>query len=250
MNDSKSITHKPGTKSIFDLRNLYERNHLNLEPGFQRDSVWKPRDRSFLIDTILRNYPLPAIFLYKREVKGELVYDVIDGKQRLESILMFTGAMRGRFNARALLPKAESEEIVNWPLLKRRGLQHLVMGYELPVIEVDGELGDIIKLFIRINSTGKALTGQEKRNAKYYNTPFLKEAARLAKRYERFFLESGIFSLDGLNRMKHVEFICELMLSINQRDVLNKKTALDRVMDGKSFDGRQLSKVSRMATTT
>ena len=68
MNDSKSITHKPGTKSIFDLRNLYERNHLNLEPGFQRDSVWKPRDRSFLIDTILRNYPLPAIFLYKREV--------------------------------------------------------------------------------------------------------------------------------------------------------------------------------------
>lgn len=63
MIDSKGITHKPGTKSILDLRNLYERNHLNLEPGFQRDSVWKPRDRAFLIDTILRNYPLPAIFL-------------------------------------------------------------------------------------------------------------------------------------------------------------------------------------------
>ncbi len=250
MSEPKVITHRPGTKSIFDLRNLYERNHLNLEPGFQRDSVWKPRDRALLIDTILRNYPLPAIFLYRREVKGELVYDVIDGKQRLESILMFTGAMRGRFSARALLPKTDMEEIVSWPLLKRRGLQHLVMGYELPVIEVDGELGDIIKLFIRINSTGKALTGQEKRNAKYYNTSFLKEAARLAKRYERYFLETGIFSPDGLSRMKHVEFMCELMLSINQNDVLNKKTALDRVMDGKSFDGRQLGKVSRMATTT
>ena len=50
--------------------------------------------------------------------------------------------------------------------------------------------------------------------------------------------------------MKHIEFMCELMLSINQGDVLNKKTALDRVMDGKSFDGRQLGKVSRMATST
>ena len=60
MTESKGITHKPGTKSILDLRNLYDHNHLNLEPGFQRDSVWKLRDRAFLIDTILRNYPLPA----------------------------------------------------------------------------------------------------------------------------------------------------------------------------------------------
>ena len=34
--------------------------------------------------------------------------------------------------------------------------------------------------------------------------------------------------------MKHVEFMCELMLSLAQGDVLNKKTALDRVMDVKS----------------
>src|ERR1700761_4832362 len=103
MTGSNSITHKPGTKSVLDLRSLYDHNHLNLEPGFQRDSVWKPRARLLLIDSILRNYSLPAICLYKREVKGDLVYDVIDGKQRLESILMFTGAMRGRFSARAHL---------------------------------------------------------------------------------------------------------------------------------------------------
>jgi hypothetical protein len=251
MGEVNNIRHKPATKSILDLASLYTNGHLNLEPGFQRQSVWKLTDRALLVDSILRNYPLPAIFLYKREDKGELIYDVIDGKQRLESIFMFTGAMRGgRFNAKAHLPGADVEESVNWTTLKRRGLHHLITGYELPVIEVDGEFGDIIKLFIRINSTGKALTSQEKRNAKYYNSPFLKEAARLANRFERYFVESKIFSQGQLSRMKHIEFMCELMLSLIQGDVLNKKTALDRVMDVKSFDGRQLKKASRMATTT
>ena len=245
-----NVTHKPGTKSILDLRSLYDQGHLNLEPGFQRQTVWKARDRALLIDSVLRNYPLPAIFLYKREEKGELIFDVIDGKQRLESIFMFTGAMRGRFSARAPLPGSDSDVLVSWTLLKRRGLQHYITGYEIPVIEVDGEFGDIVKLFIRINSTGKALTSQEKRHAKYYNSAFLKEAARLANRFERYFLENKIFSPGQLSRMKHVEFMCELMLSLARGDVLNKKTALDRVMDGKSFDGRQLGKASRMVTTT
>jgi uncharacterized protein with ParB-like and HNH nuclease domain len=97
------LTHKTTTKSVLDLANLYESDHLNLEPGFQRRSVWKERDRAKLIESILRNYPLPAIFLYRREEGGKLVYDVIDGKQRLESIFMFMGAMRGRYEARAQL---------------------------------------------------------------------------------------------------------------------------------------------------
>src|SRR6185369_4002787 len=109
------ITHKTTTKSILDLKNLFDLGHLNLDPGFQRQSVWTERDRAKLIDSILRNYPLPAIFLYKREQDGDLVFDVIDGKQRLESIFMFTGAMRGRFSARSHLPGADSVESVNWP---------------------------------------------------------------------------------------------------------------------------------------
>lgn len=247
---SNVIPHKTTTKSILDLKNLYAHGHLNLEPGFQRQSVWTERDRAKLIDSILRNYPLPAIVLYKREQDGDLVFDVIDGKQRLESIFMFTGAMRGRFSTRTHLPGADSVESVDWPLLKRKGLQPLVTGYELPVIEVDGEIGDIINVFVRINSTGKALTRQEQRHARYYNSPFLKEAARLANRFQGYFLDNGVFSPGQLSRMKHIELMCELMLSMVQGDVLNKKTALDRVMATTSFDGRQLGKASRMVTAT
>lgn len=81
------------------------------------------------------------------------------------------------------------------------------------MIEVDGEIGDIINVFVRINSTGKALTRQEQRHARYYNSPFLKEAARLANRFENYFVDNGIFSTGQLTRIKHVELICELMLS-------------------------------------
>ena len=211
MPSSAAITHKTSTKSILDIQNLYEHDHLNLEPGFQRQSVWTERDRANLIDSILRNYPLPAVFLYKREEEGQLVFDVIDGKQRLESIFMFMGLMRGKYRTRTQLPGAESVEWVDWNLLRRKGLQPRITGYEIPVIEVDGEMGDIINVFVKINSTGKALTRQEQRHARYYNSPFLKEAARLANRYENYFLENGIFSAGQVSRMKHVELMCELV---------------------------------------
>lgn len=250
MQKATNLTHKTQTKSILDLQNLYDHGHLNLKPGFQRQSVWAERDRAKLMDSILRNYPLPAIFLYKREEDGHLIFDVIDGKQRLESVFMFIGTMHGSYKTRTQLPGTDSMEWVNWCLLKRKRLQHLITGYEIPVIEVDGDMGEIIDLFVRINSTGKALTPQEKRKARYYNSPFLKEAARVASRLKKYFVDNGILSSGQLSRMKHVEIVCELMLSLIQGDVLNKKTALDRVMATSSFDGRQLGKASRMVTTT
>ena len=248
-----AITHKTTTKSVLDLCNLYAGGNLNLEPGFQRQSVWTERDRGKLIDSILRNYPIPAIFLYRRNDADGLVFDVIDGKQRLETIFKFTGRMRGRFQTRSLLPGSddlETLEWIDWRLLTRKGLQHRIMGYEFPVIEVDGEFGDIIEVFVRINSTGKALTQQEKRHAKYYNSAFLREASRVATRFERHLIKDGIFSPGQLTRMKHVELVCELMLSLETGDVLNKKTALDRLMKARSLDGRQIRKLARLVTTT
>ena len=245
-----NLTHRPETKTVQDIKNLFEDGLLNLEPGFQRQSVWSERDRAKLMDSILRNYPLPAIFLYRREDDGQIIYDVIDGKQRIESILMFMGMMRGRYWLKTQLPEHDEIEWIDWKRLYKRKLQHLVTGYRIPVIEVDGEMGDIIDVFVRINSTGKALTPQEKRRAKYYNrSPLLKEADRLARRYEWYFAEMGILSSGQMSRMKHVELVCEVMLSILRGDVINKKAALDRVMKADSFNAREISKASRKTIT-
>jgi uncharacterized protein with ParB-like and HNH nuclease domain len=65
---------------------------LNLTPAFQRKSVWGITDRKNLIKTILEGMPCPTIFLYKRWDKKKKcnIYDVIDGKQRLETIFLFS----------------------------------------------------------------------------------------------------------------------------------------------------------------
>ena len=239
------LHYETATKTVTDIVNLFENGQLNLSPAFQRDSVWQERDRAKLIESIIRNYPLPAIFLYcSKNGDGQIINEVIDGKQRIESILMFMGRMRGRFKTRTQLPEKQEIEWIDWNLLKRKRLQHLIEGYKIPVVEVDGDFSDIIDVFVRINSTGKALTRAERQHAKYYNSRFLKEAARIAKRYESYFLDLGVLSRGQITRMKHVEFICELMISLHQGDVINKKSALDRVMSSDNFSATQISKAS------
>lgn len=93
--DQEKLSKQHETKTIADLVHLYENNMLNLSPAFQRKSVWVLKDRQILIDTVIRNYPLPAIFLYRNVDRGDLSYAVIDGKQRLETLLGFLGYLRG-----------------------------------------------------------------------------------------------------------------------------------------------------------
>ena len=84
-----------GDKTVQEFLHLFKAGQLNLEPGFQRASVWGLTDRKRLIQSIMGGYPVPSVFLYQTSKRGKLSYEVIDGKQRLESILMFLGA--GRF---------------------------------------------------------------------------------------------------------------------------------------------------------
>lgn len=244
-----SIRFDTSEKTIQDLANLYttftkrKQRHLNLSPGFQRESVWTKSDRQKLIDSILRNYPIPAIFLYKRIEDGDIIYDVIDGKQRIETFLMFMGLIKGnQFYVKTNLDKPEKEKIT-YKLLQKRSLQNKLLGYKITTIEVEGEPSDVIELFVRINSTGKALTSAEKRHAKYFRSPFLKEANRIASKYENYFLKNKILTSSQISRMKHIELICELMVSIYQGDVINKKSALDRMMNDKSLTSNQAKNV-------
>jgi hypothetical protein len=65
---------------------------LELNPNFQRRPVWKKGAKSYLIDTILRGLPMPIIFL--RDLRADLKTfkakrDVVDGQQRIRTILSF-----------------------------------------------------------------------------------------------------------------------------------------------------------------
>jgi 5-methylcytosine-specific restriction endonuclease McrA len=179
-----------------------------------------------------------------------LIYDVIDGKQRLESILMFVGQMRGnRYWAKVQLPGDDERDWVDWSTLRRRNRQHLITGYKLHTIEVDGDPADVIDLFVRINSTGKALTAAERRHAQFYDSFFLKTAGKLAAKLEPTFRRQRILSQGQIARMKHVELVCELMLSIHTNDVINKKAALDRIMKADALTDVQVQRAKTRSET-
>lgn len=253
MNNDLEFRHD--TLTISDLVGRLDKGVLNLSPTFQRKSVWRDRDRDLLIKSLLRGFPIPAIFLYKRNDGGRLCFDVIDGKQRLETIFRFMGAMRGAFTVKTDVPGLDGTQQVSSASLKRNK-QHLTVlrpeleAYRLSVIEVNGDLGDIVELFVRINSTGKPLTPQEKRNAKYSGSDLLRAATALANKLEPKFDALGVFNVAQKSRMKHVEFCAEIILSLHQGDVLNKKAAVDRVMAATAMPPAQLKKSTAAALAT
>ena len=93
---SKSVT----TKRIFRDRELY-----NFDNPVQRGHVWNNDKRSLLIHSILEDYPIPPV--YAEEGEGEIMH-ILDGKQRLTTIIRFLG---DEFALSPNTPKFEGKNI-------------------------------------------------------------------------------------------------------------------------------------------
>ena len=95
----------PQTYTISDFVQWDHQKQLELSPSFQRGAVWTPQAQTFLIDTILKQLPIPQIYLRTRvnPATKATVREVVDGQQRLRAILMFArndlrlGARSGEF---------------------------------------------------------------------------------------------------------------------------------------------------------
>ena len=89
--EPEPIKAKSDTWRINDFSGKASRNLLNLNPSYQRGDVWPTSDAQKLIESILRGIPLPSIILLKPNGTLQSRYEVVDGKQRLTSILRFMG---------------------------------------------------------------------------------------------------------------------------------------------------------------
>lgn len=239
-----------GTKTVQDLVDLYKRGRLNLSPAFQRRSVWTVSDRRLLVNSLFDNIPLPSAYLYRQVGPGgRPVYDVIDGKQRIESMLAFMGLGPVHDPTDPLYVKrafADNDDPAWW-LWRDLGTatRHEYLSTQIPTIEVDGDLAEIIELFVRINATGKKLTPQEKRHAHYFTSPVLRDAQRLAESLTPTLLKAQVLSRPQVQRMKHVELVTELLLAVHAGMPLNKKRKIDEVIKG---DGLSAKEVKDAAT--
>lgn len=74
--------------TVETILNQVLKGNININPKFQRRDAWKNRQKSKLIESLLLSIPVPNIVLAeKRDCRGS--FDVIDGKQRLLSIIQF-----------------------------------------------------------------------------------------------------------------------------------------------------------------
>ena len=79
----------PNQQDLSWFIDMKTQNRLELDPPYQRKSVWTYKDKQFFLDTVLNNYPCPAVYLQKENTERGPLYNVVDGKQRLSTILDF-----------------------------------------------------------------------------------------------------------------------------------------------------------------
>lgn len=85
------VSAKADTYRISDFVAQAYGGKLNLTPSYQRGDVWGTGARQLLIESVLRGIPLPSVILLKPSDGQSQLYEVVDGKQRLTSILRFVG---------------------------------------------------------------------------------------------------------------------------------------------------------------
>ncbi len=209
------------TQNIAWFVDLIQRGQIILDPPYQRKSVWTHKFRRFFIDSIMRDYPAPPIFLNQEiGADGSNKFFVIDGRQRLESILQFVGDqinLPDNFGSTELDGKYFEELSDEY---KKK-----FWSYILSVEFYTNANEELIKeSFDRLNRNVLRLSSQELRNAKF-DGRFITLISELSD--DPFWSDIGISKVSTSRRMKDIEFISELFLLTMQGVASTSKNMLD-----------------------
>ncbi|WP_424101284.1 GmrSD restriction endonuclease domain-containing protein [Moorena producens] len=167
-------------RAILYVYKWYSENKLFVNRRYQRKLVWTLKEKQKLIESILKNYPIPAILIAELDDSRE-TYEIIDGLQRLHSIISFietafctenkkyfdiqhfptakSRADEGSFvpnpKAKSYLSEKEVNTILEYPL-----------AFSVMSKAKKTEVNDVFK---RINTYGRRLSDQERRQAGVQN---------------------------------------------------------------------------------
>lgn len=135
-------------------------------PNFQRQYVWKKKEASQFIESILLGLPIPTIFLAKDKYTNQLL--IVDGQQRLLTLKYFVqGYPDGdQLVLEGVIPQFEGKTFQDLDSKDQYNLMDFTL--HAIVIAEKGDNNRMYYLFERLNTTGNPLTPQEIRNAIYH----------------------------------------------------------------------------------
>ena len=123
---------------------------LNIRPAFQREFIYKEKQRNEVLNTVRNDFPLNVMYWVK---SGEESYEMLDGQQRTISVCQYiNGDFSIQYQYFHNLTKDEQQQILD---------------YKLMIYICDGTDKEKLDWFKIINIAGEQLTAQELRNAIY-----------------------------------------------------------------------------------
>jgi hypothetical protein len=200
---------RQGTWTIAWFWDLYKRDLLDLDPPYQRKSVWSQSYKDYFIDTVLLDYPAPAVFLFGDiDDEGVSRYSVVDGKQRLSTVFEF---LENEFpvSDSASSMSLRGLSFTDLPPDKKKRFFEYEFSIEFLPSTDEGTLSNI---FDRINRNVARLTPQELRHARFsgaFATKAEDAAELLAETLPKDFPRIATASK---RQMKDVEFVAQLLL--------------------------------------
>ncbi len=198
------IPSSPSTKKISDLIGMINRNELILQPDFQRKLVWAPKHKEYFIDTILRGFPFPEIYIAQSGIDVETFQSqqvVVDGQQRLSSIMSYVN------------DELPCKNIPHYSALDNQQKAEF-LNYDVVVRDLKDASSDTIKeVFRRINFTQYRLNDIEINNA-IYEGEFISTAKEILNHLDND--SFPLFSDNELNRMGDLNYILMIMATLEE----------------------------------
>lgn len=202
------------THSIKQFVSWYSSKSLILKPQFQRNEIWSPMQKSFLMDSIIRGFPLPLIILRdSSKLETEQKLEVVDGQQRLSSILAFVAPAVFPESKRFLISPTHNVEFASLDFQNLPPeVKQIILNYQLSVHILPTNIPDpvVLQLFSRLNSTGTKLNDQELRNAEFYGE-FKQFVETIGTESYWFWEKYRFFNSNSFARMLDRRFVAELV---------------------------------------
>jgi hypothetical protein len=161
--------------SLGEVMNLYKDGELKINPEFQRLFRWDITRKTRFIESILLSIPIPPIFVFQ-DKSGE--WELIDGLQRLSTVLEFAGLLKGP-NGKAVkgstlegtkfLPSLANKRWELWnaddeAIDKPMQMQIKRARIRVEILLKESDQNAKYELFQRLNTGGAQLSEQEVRN--------------------------------------------------------------------------------------
>jgi hypothetical protein len=213
--------------SVGDYCKALNDDLIRVNDEYQRNAgIWSPHARSFFIESILLEYPIPKIFLYSKvDLKTRsTVKEIVDGQQRSHALQLF-------YNRKfKLSSKIETEELrgKNYNQLSEE-YQSNFISYNLPIDEFRGvQPVDIQESFRRMNASNVPLNDEEQRNAKFQG-PFKWFIQRVAHRFSEPLRAAGVLSRRDIIRMADGRLYSEIIHTIMNGFSTTKSPQIDAI---------------------